>query len=49
MKDVLIIAHFIRGTLEGRFEYLANKLVEEGYSVELVTTNFAHGLKKLGK
>lgn len=46
MKDVLIIAHFIRDTIEGRFEYLANKLVDAGYNVELVTTDFSHQLKK---
>ena len=45
MKDILIIAHFIRGTKEGRFEYIGNKLVEEGYEVELVTTDFSHNLK----
>lgn len=45
MKDILIIAHFIRGTKEGRFEYLGNKLIEEGNEVELVTTDFSHNLK----
>jgi glycosyltransferase involved in cell wall biosynthesis len=45
MKDILIIAHFIRGTSEGRFEYIGNKLVEDGYEVELVTTDFSHNLK----
>jgi glycosyltransferase involved in cell wall biosynthesis len=46
MKDILIIAHFIRGTLEGRFEYLANQLINKGCAVELVTTNFSHEFKK---
>ncbi len=46
MKDVLVIAHFIRGTIEGRFEYLANKLANEGFVVELVTTDFSHELKR---
>jgi glycosyltransferase involved in cell wall biosynthesis len=45
MIDILIIAHFIRGTIEGRFEYIGNKLIEEGNEVELLTTNFSHGLK----
>jgi glycosyltransferase involved in cell wall biosynthesis len=49
MVDVLIVAHFIRGTIEGRFEYLANKLVEKGFRVELVTTDFSHGLKRTRK
>ncbi|MFD6211556.1 glycosyltransferase family 4 protein [Peribacillus sp. NPDC060253] len=49
MKDVLMIAHFIRGTIEGRFEYLANKLANEGYAVELVTTEFSHELKRKRK
>lgn len=49
MKDILIIAHFIRGTLEGRFEYLANKLVDESCNVELVTTDFSHEMKRIRK
>ncbi|HHK5613379.1 TPA: glycosyltransferase family 4 protein [Bacillus paranthracis] len=45
MKDILIIAHFAQVPGEkgnGRFNYIANMLVQRGYDVEMVTTRFSH-------
>ena len=45
---IVIIANFtlrLDGEREGRFNYLADTLVQRGHSVELVITDFSHGLK----
>ncbi|USL25723.1 glycosyltransferase family 4 protein [Priestia megaterium] len=49
MKDILIVAHFTQAPGEkgnGRFEYIANMLVNSNNSVEIVTTSFSHLAKK---
>lgn len=48
MKDVCIIANFclkFDGKVDGRFLYLAEMLAGEKFRVELVTSDFAHGIK----
>ena len=47
MAKILIIANFCDGrVLKGRFTYLANMLSSEGHTVEIVTSDFSHPLKK---
>lgn len=46
---IVIIANFTRtldGERENRFTYLANVFADRGHDVELVVTDFSHGLKK---
>lgn len=47
MKDVLIIAHFSSTSINGncRFSYIANMMIDQGYKVELVTSDFSHMTK----
>lgn len=50
MKSVIIIANFCRkfdGTINGRFLYLAEMLSNRGFRVELITSDFSHGTKKI--
>lgn len=48
MKDLVMVAHFC-GDFDGkgnnRFNYLANLLVEKGFNVELITSDFMHNKK----
>jgi len=47
--DILMVSHLIGSFDKGdndRFKYLANLLVEDGHSVELVTSDFEHHKKK---
>jgi glycosyltransferase involved in cell wall biosynthesis len=49
MKNILIITHYCsvfwsRGN--NRFNYLASLLVQKGFSVEFVTSDFSHGKKE---
>lgn len=49
MKNILIIDHFSQPPNEpgnNRFIYLADLLSENGFNVEIVTTNFSHKNKK---
>ncbi len=46
MAKILMIAHFTRGNLFGRFEYIADLLKKNGNDVELVTSKFDHVTKK---
>ncbi len=49
MMDILMIAHFTQVPGEegnGRFHYIAERLVKENVNVEVVTTNFSHRTKK---
>lgn len=49
MKTIYIIANFCRkfdGTINGRFLYLAEMLANRGFCVELITSDFSHGMKK---
>lgn len=49
---ILIVAHFTRDFSEtdnGRFLYLAKELYNKGHEVEIITTNFSHGMKKKKK
>ena len=47
MAKILIIANFCDGrVLKGRFTYLANMLSSEGHTVEIVTSDFDHHLKR---
>lgn len=49
MKKILIVAHFTRTPLDpgtNRFIYLAERLAEKGYKVEIVTSSFSHSSKK---
>lgn len=49
MMDILMIAHFTQVPGEvgnGRFHYIAERLVKENFNVEVVTTNFSHRTKK---
>ena len=48
-KDVLLIAHFcsdLDGKDNNRFNYLAELLADNAFSVELVTSDFSHNKKK---
>jgi len=48
-KDVLLIAHFCSdfdGKGNNRFNYLAELLADNAFSVELVTSDFSHNKKK---
>lgn len=48
MKDILIISDFcgpLDGTFNSRFLYLADMLVDKGFSVEIITSDFHHGSK----
>lgn len=52
MLDVVIIADFcgaFDGNENNRFQYIAGMLVKEGHNVEIVTSNFNHGAKRLFK
>jgi glycosyltransferase involved in cell wall biosynthesis len=47
-KDILIIAHFCSdfdGNGNNRFNYLADLFSNNGYDVELITTDFSHTMK----
>lgn len=47
MSKILIIANFCGGmTLKSRFAYLANILTEQGHEMEIITSDFSHGLKR---
>lgn len=49
MKDVVIIADFCSafdGKSNNRFIYIAEKLLEKDYQVEIITSDFFHGDKK---
>lgn len=47
MANILIIANFCDGrVLRGRFTYLANMLTGQGHVVEIITSDFSHGLKR---
>lgn len=48
-KDILIISHFVDFPWEkgnDRFIYIAEMLSEQGYEVELITSDFIHNQKK---
>lgn len=48
MKTIFIIANFCRrfdGTVNGRFLYLAEMFANQGFQVELITSDFDHGSK----
>jgi len=48
-KDILIIAHFcgdFDGSTNNRFNYLANKLSNNHFNVELTTSDFSHNKKR---
>lgn len=48
MKTIFIIANFCRrfdGSVNGRFLYLAEMFANQGFQVELITSDFDHGSK----
>jgi glycosyltransferase involved in cell wall biosynthesis len=52
MKDILIIAHFtqVPGELtNGRFHYIADKIMKENMNIEVVTSSFSHKKKQQRK
>jgi glycosyltransferase involved in cell wall biosynthesis len=46
MKDIIIVAHFTRGTIEGRFNYLAKLIANKEFNIELITSDFSHAKKQ---
>lgn len=47
--NIIIVSHFserLQGQNDGRFEYLANMLVNRGHNVKLLTSDFDHFTKK---